>query len=74
MVKMTGQQGMCTHPWHLILSLIFVGVRVCSAPVLYLYYGQPEGGPLLNIHLDIVTAFLWDSFFYRINIMLIFMN
>lgn len=36
------------------------------------YYRPPEGGPLIDIYLDIVSAFLWDSFFlYRINIMLI---
>lgn len=31
----TGQQRMLTNPWHLILPLISVEVRICSAPVLY---------------------------------------
>lgn len=41
----------------------------------WFFYGPPEGAPLFDTYLDIVTAFLRDSFiFYRINIMLIFMN
>lgn len=33
--RVNGQQRMRTPPWHLILSPIFVEIRVYSAPVLY---------------------------------------
>lgn len=35
----TGQQRMPTPPWHLILPLIFVKVRVCPVTVLYFSFG-----------------------------------
>lgn len=31
---------------------------------LFHYYGPPEGGPLFDTHLNFVTAFLRDSFFF----------
>lgn len=37
--NLTGRQRMLTSPWHLILLLVFVEVRVCSAFVLYLSFG-----------------------------------
>lgn len=45
------------------MSTYFNSPKLITLKMRKRHYGPPEGGPLFDIHLDIVTAFLRDSYF-----------
>lgn len=57
MVGEIGHHRMITPSWHLILPLIFVEARVCSAPIVYFPFGPRFEHSLLSPH-DICNMFL----------------